>query len=145
MKEISFLEERDYVVFISPTALQKVVRQNINLEKDSEFLAYSYISDKLSKRFDIESEIQNKGDVRNPTLVRWMTVLAIYYLYQSIPDDEIPERVIKNYDDVIKEMQRVASGKDNTNLSSITDSDGNSSTVFQWSSQKRRTHNPFSD
>lgn len=143
MKKINFLEERDYEVFISPTALQKVMRMNSNQETDSEFLAYSYVNDKLTASFKISDEIKKKGDERNPTLVRWMTILAIYFLYQTIPDDEIPDRIVKNYDDVTKEIQRVASGKDNTTLTAVLDSDGNTVTNFQWHSEARRTHNPF--
>ena len=76
-------------------------------------------------------------------MVRWMTVLTVYFLYQSVPDESIPERVRLNYEDVLKEIERVASGKDNSTLIPVLDSSGKPRTSFRWISSPRRSHNPF--
>ena len=72
-----------------------------------------------------------------------MAILSVYYLYQSIPDDEIPERVRINYEDVIREIDRVAAGKDNCTMRPVLGQDGKAKTQFRWASSPRRTHNPF--
>ena len=106
-------------------------------------MAYGYISEKLSGRYQIAKELSKEGENRNAAMVRWMTVLTLYFLYQSIPDDEIPERVRENYEDVLKEIDRVAAGKDNSTLLPVLDNHGKPLTVFRWSSNPRRSHNPF--
>ena len=80
--------------------------------------------------------------IANPALVRWMSVLAIYCVYQSIPDEEIPERVRQNYEDVIAEIQRVASGKDNSTLEPAT-VNGAVRTRSKFYYNERRSNNPF--
>ena len=72
-----------------------------------------------------------------------MAVLAIYYIYQSVPDEEIPERVRQNYEDAIAEIQRVASGKDNSTLSPITDQSGEVRVRSRFYYEARRNQRPF--
>lgn len=139
---IDFLIMADYLVYITEGALQKITRDNDTKLTDCERMAYGYVYEKLSNRFNLDKEIQKKGESRNPALVRWMSVLAIYYVYQSIPDGEIPERVRQNYEDVIAEIQRVASGKDNSTLEPVT-VDGTVRTRSKFYYNQRRSNNPF--
>lgn len=142
MNEYNFLEARDYLVFISQDVTKKLINDNETKLTDSERMAYGYIYEKLSGRFDIAQEIAKRGDNRNPAMVRWMTTLAIYYIYQCVPDLEIPERVIDNYKDTINEIQRVASGKDNSTLTPVK-VDGKTRTKSQFYYNAKRSHNPF--
>ena len=138
-----FLTIKDYLVFITEGVLKKIVRDNDTKLTDSERMAYGYIYEKLSGRFNIDLEIARRGEDRNPALVRWMAVLAIYYIYQSVPDEEIPERVRQNYEDAIAEIQRVASGKDNSTLSPITDQSGEVRVRRRFYYEARRNQRPF--
>ncbi len=138
-----FLTIKDYLVFITEGVLKKIVRDNDTKLTDSERMAYGYIYEKLSGRFNIDLEIARRGEDRNPALVRWMAVLAIYYIYQSVPDEEIPERVRQNYEDAIAEIQRVASGKDNSTLSPITDQSGEVRVRSRFYYEARRNQRPF--
>lgn len=140
---IDYLNTCDFVVFISESSLRKILREDECKMLNAQSIAYGYIREKLSGRYRIEGELSKKGDDRNPSVVRWMSVLSIYYLYQSIPDDEIPERIRDNYEDVLKEIGRVASGKDNCTLPPLLDDSGKPRTSFRWSSSPRRSHNPF--
>lgn len=141
---IQFLKPADFLVFITESAFQKLLRNNDSKLTDSELLAYGYIAEKLSARFRISDEIARQGEARNLSLVRWMSSLAIYFLYQSVPDEEIPERVVKNHDDVCREVERTAAGKDNCTLQPVLDHTGKPKTAFRWTSNPRRSHNPFS-
>lgn len=138
-----FLTIKDYLVFITEGVLRKIVRDNDTKLTDSERMAYGYIYEKLSGRFNIDLEMARRGEDRNPALVRWMAVLAIYYIYQSVPDEEIPERVRQNYEDVITEIQRVASGKDNSTLSPVTDQSGEVRVRSRFYYEARRNQRPF--
>lgn len=141
---VVFLQPADYLTFISESALRKVCRENDGKLREVENLAYGYIFEKLSVRYEISKEIICTGENRNPALLRWMIILSVYYLYQSVADDDIPERVRINYEDVIKEIDRVSSGRDNSTLTKVVDRQGKAKTTFRWASNPRRTHNPFS-
>ncbi len=140
---IDYLETSDYLVFITEAAFRKLLRDNNCKFIDAQSMAYGHIKEKLSARYRIADEIALKGEDRSPSMVRWMAILSVYYLYQSIPDDEIPERVRINYDDVIREIDRVAAGKDNCTMQPVLGQDGKAKTQFRWTSSPRRTHNPF--
>ena len=156
---MNFLTLSDYLVFITQGALQKILRDNDmkmtdaermayghiyeKLMTDAERMAYGHIYEKLSASFDLDAEIQKSGTDRNPALVRWMAVLTIYYIYQSVPDNEIPERIRLNYEDVIAEIQRVAAGKENSTLQPVTSADGTVRSRSRFYYRPRRTHNPF--
>lgn len=139
-----YLATKDFLVFISAASFQKLIRDNDTKIVDAENMAYGYINEKLSARYSVIGELSSKGEARNNSFVRWMTILTVYYLYQSIPDEDIPERVRTNYEDVLKEIERVAAGKDNSTLPLVVDSTtGKPKTNFQWYSETRRSHNPF--
>lgn len=138
-----FLTVKDYLVFVTQGVLKKIIRDNDTKLIDAERMAYGYIYEKLSGRFDIDLEITRRDDARNPALVRWMATLAIYYIYQAVPDEEIPERVRQNYEDVVAEIQRVASGKDNSTLASRTDASGEVRIRSKFYYAPRRKQRPF--
>lgn len=121
---IHFLQSADYLKFISENAFQKLIRGNDSRLSDSELTAFGHVYDQLSARYRIDLEIQKQGESRHLSLVRWMTILAVYYLYQTVPDDEIPKRVRQNFEDVIAEIGRVVSGADNTTLTPVADAPG---------------------
>lgn len=140
---IDYLEICDFLVFITETALRKLVRDDDCKLLDTQRIAYGYIGEKLHGRYHIETELRKRGTARNAAVVRWMAILTVYYLYQSIPDGDIPERVRLNFEDVVREIDRIASGKAGCTLEAVTDGEGNPRTSFRWHSSPRRTHNPF--
>lgn len=141
---VDYLETCDFILFISEAALRKLIRDEDCKILNAQTMAYGYLSEKLSGRYQISKELTQSGENRNPAMVRWMAVLSIYYLYQSIPDEDIPERVRLNYEDIIREIERVASGKDNSTLEPAVGSDGKPrSGSSRWTSNVRRSHNPF--
>lgn len=98
----NYLQTCDFLVFISEASFKKLIRDEDCKVINAQTMAYGYISEKLSGRYQIAKELSKEGENRNAAMVRWMTVLTLYFLYQSIPDDEIPERVRLNYEDVIE-------------------------------------------
>ena len=140
---VDYLQTCDFLVFISEASLRKLIRDEDCKITGAQTMAYGYISEKLSGRYQIGKELLQEGENRNASMLRWMTVLTVYFLYQSVPDDDIPERVRLNYEDVLKEIDRVASGKDNSTLIPVLDHSGKPRTSFRWTSSPRRSHNPF--
>ena len=69
--------------------------------------------------------------------------LAVYFFYERIPDEQVPARVVKNYDDTRSDLDKIARGKLSVTLTHLTDDDGKKETVFHWGSNPKRSHNPF--
>jgi hypothetical protein len=101
----------------------------------------------LDNRYDMNVELAKAGADRHKVLLRWAKVLVIYYIYERVPDDMVPERVIKNYDEVVKALEKVEDGDaDIPGLTPVTVPDENSDsgskpyTKRRWGSIAKRTN-----
>lgn len=104
--------------------------------------AMDVVADKLI-RFDIKAVFAQRGELRNTIVVQWIVDLALYRLYEKVADRQIPERIVKNYDDVQLLIGQIGIGKAATSLP-LLESDSNSEsapkTQFRWGSVKPRSH-----
>lgn len=145
MVTTNYLETCDFHLFITDAALRKLTAGNPCKIQDCQDMAAGFILEKLSKRYKAGEELGKSGQERNRGMVRWMAILSIYYLYQSVPDADIPEWVRTNYEDAVEEIRRVAAGKDGTTLEERDGKDGppGMGGIFRFSSERRRSHSPF--
>ena len=75
----------------------------------------------------------------------WVLSISLYLVYGGVPDEEIPARVIKDYDDALEELGKINEGKLSCNLVRVTkdDSEGGIVTRIRIGSNKARSHNPM--
>ena len=139
---MNFLQQSDYRTFINPELLSMLLAGDVDKLEESEGYAYGFIMSNLAARYNMQTEFSRSGAARNQTLVRWMLSLSVYFLHNTVADTDIPERVAKNYDDVRREIEAVASGKAATDLLPLR-KDGKVKTRFRWGSSPKRSHNPF--
>lgn len=144
-----FLKFEDFDTFINKRAFDSLIKSDITDENgvsqklnDSERLAYGDIQSNLSARYDINYELGMTDEARNATLIKWMLSLTVYYLHNTVADIDIPERVIKNYDDARKDIAALASGKISSNLKTLM-VEGKAKTKFRWGSSPKRNHSPY--
>lgn len=100
--------------------------------------------------YDINPELLKAGNLRNGYILSLAKSLGIYFIYQRADDEQIPEKVIKNYDDAMEELQKISVGKLALDLppkpkepsggegSEGTETEG--SGLRRMGSQKKRTH-----
>ena len=103
--------------------------------------AKTVVKDHLFSRYD--TTVIFASDLANyPQVKRWVIVLCIYYLYERIPDKLVPERVVKNYDDVMEMIDKVADAKLSIDLPKLLNEDTTPKTKFRWGSEpKKSQHN----
>ncbi|MBS4057766.1 MAG: DUF1320 family protein [Bacteroidales bacterium] len=143
VKQTVFIDQtKDFKGFISDRVLAQLNNQYNSELVNAENMAIGMVRDACGSRYDITGELGKTGPARNATLIRWMATLTAYLLYGSIADNDIPERVVKNYDDVMGELRQVNAGKVRVQLDRISDSTGKK-TRFQFGSETRREHNAF--
>lgn len=140
---MDFLQTEDYNSFINAQLLAMLLEGDDNKLVNAENLAFGFICDCLASRYNLHAEFSKSGLNRNSTLIRWMLSLSVYFLHNTVPDTDIPERVAKNYDDARKEITAIADGKGSTTLMPLATTGGRQKTRFRWGSSPRRTHNPF--
>lgn len=139
-----FLTTEDFNVKLSSDILNQITQTDTTVLDDSEKQAIGIIEDNFTPNFDIESELSKTGTDRHDNLIRWMLNLTLYFVYERVPDDQVPERVVKNYDDTQKELDLIARGKKNTTLARRVDEETNeTSTTFRYGGNTKKDHNPF--
>lgn len=105
--------------------------------------ASGILRDRLHDKYQIDGELAKTGSTRNSILVRYALSIAVYSLYSKSPDEEIPERVVKDYDDAMEDLRLISQGKLSTTLPLNTDSDGNTTVRIRMGSNDPRSHNPY--
>lgn len=94
--------------------------------------------------YQIVEEFEKVGDERNNSVIFHMKNIVIYILYDRIPDDDVPEKVIKNYNDTMETLTEISKGKLRINLpKALIDTDGDGEgdtpiTKFRWGGEKPR-------
>lgn len=141
-----FIQQSDFKNKINLEILQQILGEDETeaQEKltDAEADAAAIVTDHLSKNYQLENEWLKLGSDRNRRLLKWMLNLMAYYLYEGIPDDDVPERIIKDYDDTKKELAKASDGKINLSFQRIIkESTQRPKTKLRWGSNTKRQHN----
>ncbi len=137
-----FVQESDFKNKIHYNALQQILDGDTEKLDDAEAIAAAMVTDRLTKYYDLGAEWGKTGRDRNRRLLKWMIDLMAYYLYEGIADDDVPERIIKDYDDTLKELTRIEDGKTDADLPRrIKEETQRPKTKFRWGSQPKRSHN----
>lgn len=134
-----FLTETDFISHLSENILDQITNNNSDLMDMAETKSIAILVDLMSGMYDIESVISNTQD-RNQIMVIWLLSLASYFLYSSIPDNEVPERIVKDYDDTMQNIRNIARGKQPTTLPPVT-LNGLPKRAFRMGSNSSRNHN----
>ena len=138
---MSFLNKDDYYRKLDESIINQITGGNDDLLDNAETTAAGIITDMLSGNYNIAAELAKSGSSSHENLMLWMLNLSAYLIYDRIPDNEIPERVIKDFDDTMDTLQKIAIGRTPTTLTPVTDESGKSKRVFRMGSKPARGHN----
>lgn len=115
-----YVQKTDYRSYLTIQLLDMVTEQVEGEENpilsDASAFAEGIIKTYTGSLFDITGELAKTGSDRNYLVLSWAVHIAVYVIHQRIADDTVPEKVIKNYDDTIADLQRVSAGKLPLNL-----------------------------
>lgn len=138
-----FISKADYKYQIRTYRLDQILEaadEDEDLMLDSaEGEAIAMLRKYLDNRYDMNAELSKSGNDRSKVLLRFAKVLVIYFIYERIPDDLVPERVVKNYDEVMKALDKIEEGDaDIPGLTRIIITDPNSDSGGSTPQTKRR-------
>jgi len=116
-----YVIKADYKTIISTPLLDTIIKE---VETDSgedilqtvSKIAEDTIGIKAGVLYDIAPELAKTGNDRNFMILSLAIAVAAYWLYQRIDDEEIPAKVVKNYNDAMDSLDEISRGKTPLNL-----------------------------
>ena len=139
----TFITTEDLRTRLSERIISLLIGDDYSIIDNAVEEAIGVISDRLSQKYSLATEFGNTGDGRNKSLLRWTLAITLYTLYARIPDEEVPERIIKDYDDTLRELELLQKGTIGCALTLKTDTDGETISRIRMGSNEPRSHNPF--
>lgn len=140
---MAYIDKAEYEIRVATEILDQITGGDDTILDDAESDTMQLITDRLSSKFKITEEFVNTGEDRNRTVVRWMIVISLYFVYGRVADDDIPPRVVKDYDDALRDLDKVAAGKMGLSIARQTDETGATKGSFYISSETPRDHDMF--
>jgi phage gp36-like protein len=135
-----YVEKTDYRTRITMNRLDLLTEKDPAILEDANKFAIDIISGHLGKIYDLEGEFTKTLGARNGMVLIWAINIATYLIYQRAADNDVPEKVIKNYDDTLKILGEVSNGKRPVNLVRLSESSGEPVTMRRIGSLAPRSH-----
>ena len=147
-----YVQRTDYIGRISASLLDIIIADNADgiieaVSKEAE----DTIASMAGVLYDIVPEFAKTSTARNYYILSLAKSIGLYFLYQRADDQQIPEKVIKNYDDAMDDLEKISTGKKAIDLPAKVDSSGAASGgeggadttgtgLRRMGSQAKRTH-----
>lgn len=149
----TFITKDDYKYQIRTYRLDQIL-ESADEDEDAilnaaEDEALGMIEKHIADKYDTAVVFAQSGSSRNKVILRWAKVLVMYYIYERIPDEMVPERIIANYKEVMMQLKRVedgAAGIPGLPPKTITDENGETAnyTRRRFGSNPKRAHDGLS-
>lgn len=136
----NWITQADYKPNITDNRLMQIIEDDTDLLDTVEATAVQVVRDHLYAKYDVDNIFSTSGSDRHAQVLRWCVNLAIYYLYERVPDAMVPERVSDNYVRTLEALLDISDGKRSVELPHNQDSDDYPTTKFRWGSETPREH-----
>lgn len=127
-----FITDDDYLPYIKDTNLTRMIEADPVVRETAEDTALAVVRDSLHQLYDVDTALGASGNDRNRQLVRWVIVLALYYMYERLPANIMPARVRDNYNEVMAFLKDVEDGKKPMTLPRRETPTGQPQTKFRY-------------
>lgn len=147
-----YVLKTDYIGRISASLLDILIAENPDqIIEDASKETEDTIASMAGVLYDIAPEFVKVGPERNYYILSLAKSIGLYFIYQRADDEQIPDKVIKNYDDAMDDLEKISVGKKALDLPPKVDTtgatsggDGGADTtgtgLRRMGSQAKRTH-----
>lgn len=136
----TFLTATDYATCIHPDLLARIHGGNTALLDDAENRAIELMRGYLSARYDVVAIFAATGVDRNPLIVKYAVDIALFYLYQRLPADQVPDMRLMNYEAAERWLTRLQKQEVNPpDLPRVASPEGDAKEYVQWGSNRKRS------
>lgn len=131
----TFMDNSDYLPFLKDGNLQRMIEADDSILMAAEDMAISTVKDSLFVYYDVDVIFAKTGNDRPKQVVRWIVVIALYYLYERLPATMMPARVKDNYEEVMAWLKDIETARKPVDLPKVQKVDGTGpATKFRWGS-----------
>ncbi|MCZ2223005.1 MAG: hypothetical protein LC122_05180 [Chitinophagales bacterium] len=146
-----YVVKADYKGRISTDLLNMLLAEDEGaiLEQSSKVAEHT-IAAMVGKLYNVANEFAKVGSERNYYLLSLAINIALYQIYNIADDEQVPEKIIKNYDDTIMTAKISRKSKlslppfivENSGTDATDEKAGTTGTgLRRYGSIKKRTHN----
>jgi hypothetical protein len=136
----SFIDANDYRPYITDRRKSQIIEQDPAILDVVESAAIQRVRDCLYPKYDVDTIFATSGASRPAQVLRWVVIIAVFYIYERIPDLQKPESIKLSYENVLKELEEIEQAKKSLELPRSNNSEGEAKTKFRWGSQPPRGH-----
>lgn len=112
---------------VKSNVINDVVENNLTYLDTAEKVALDQVEAYIGHRYDVNAEYNITGEQRNYYLMKIVMDIIIYDLFSRLSPGQIPQLQVVRYDNSIKYLEDVSSGKVSANLPlRINEIDGSS-------------------
>jgi len=111
-----FIQDSDYLPFISTEELSVLTAGDINLRRQAERQAITKISHLLSRQYDTDYIFSQVGTNRDATIVEYTIYFTLYILYGRIAKEKVPDDRYAQYKEAKDFFELLAADKINSHL-----------------------------
>lgn len=137
---MAYITKQDLTVNIRTYRINQIIDGDDTIIENASMEAEAMIIDALTGKYDTTNIFNKTGAGRDKNILSWAKYIVLYKIYERIPDENVPERVIKNYDDTFDFLMKIAEGRVSVSLPRIVDQKGEKKTKTRWGSVPKRTH-----
>lgn len=88
---MAFIAKSDLYSYVDQSTIDQLTDNNDTFVDDAILSAQDRITEKISPRFDLAAEFALTGAARNRSLLKHCINLSIYYLFQRLYTDIVPD------------------------------------------------------
>lgn len=148
-----YVTKNDYKGRISVDLLNMLLAEDESgILAQSSKIAEDTIATHTAALYDIAPEFAKIALARNYYTLSMAINIALYNIYQRSDDEDVPEKIIKNYDDTMEDLVKISIGKSMLSLPAKTNDSGGTTGddehagttgkgLRRWGSLPKKTHN----
>ena len=134
---MAFIVKSDLLTYIDESTIDQLTDGTdayvVEAIKDAE----ERIKEKISPRYDMDVELNRVGDNRQRSLLKHCINLSIFYLFQRLYTDVLPEGRVEAKDEAEQWLDDVYNGKLNVNLET-NDEPNEQGWPLRWGSDTKK-------
>jgi phage gp36-like protein len=128
----------DILNYIDSDDLQQITESDDSIIDVSILDAEQIGSEYLINRFDIDFEYSQTGTARNSSLLKHLTAIALFFLFERLNTNILPESRSGAYDRAIQWLKDVRDQKIQTNLKEKTAPENEKGFGIRWGSTEKQ-------
>tara|TARA_R110002126_G_scaffold89252_2_gene213393 strand:- start:5876 stop:6295 length:420 start_codon:yes stop_codon:yes gene_type:complete len=134
---MAFLAKADLFNYVDESTIDQLTNDNDVIVTDAISDAEDRIREKISPRYDLDTEFTKVGAARNRSLLKHAVNISIYYLFQRTYTDVLPDGREMANDIAEKWLNDVFEGRINVTLAT-NDEDNQQGWPLRWGSDTKK-------